>query len=120
VRRLSFWIDDEHCSHVRADHTGEVRRLPEHREAVLAVLHGDRKLATFRRQCLLELGQPAWQFLGALVHLCPKGRWEAPCAELYALLVDYGETPMREAFARCVEDEDFTVRAVRVALGEVA
>ena len=118
--RIDIRIDDEHCSHVRADHTGEVRRLPEHREAVLAVLHGNRKEATFRRQCLLELGQPAWQFLGMLVHLVPHGRWEAPCTELYKMLVDYGDTPMREAFARCVDDEDFTVKAVRVALGEVA
>jgi transposase len=117
---IEIRIGDEHCAHTREDHTGEVRRLPEHREAVLAVLHGNRKLATFRRQCLLELGQPAWQFLGALVHLCPHGRWEGPCTELYEMLVDYGDEPLRKAFAQCVHDEDFTVKAVRAALGEAA
>jgi len=72
--RLDIHVGGTQCSHAREDGTGEVRRLPEHRQEVLAVLHGRRKTATFRRQCLLELGQPAWQFLGRLVHECPDGR----------------------------------------------
>jgi hypothetical protein len=43
------------------------------------------------RQCLLELGQPAWQFLCQLVHRCPEGRWEKPCSELYELLTKHGD-----------------------------
>jgi hypothetical protein len=84
------------------------------------VLHGTRKLATFRRQCLLELGQPAWQFLGHLVHRCPLGRWEKPCSELYDLLTVHGDGAMLDAFRRCVARSTFTVAAVRTALREAA
>lgn len=118
--RIDVHVGDEHSTHARADHTGEVRRLPEHREEVLAVLHGKRKIATFRRQCLLELGEPAWQFLGPLVHACPDGRWEKPCTELYELLTDHGEGALRDAFARCVARRTFTVAAVRAVLREAA
>jgi transposase len=117
---IDIRVGSEACEHVRADHTGEVRRLPAHREDVLAVLHGARKLATFRRQCLLELGQPAWQFLGQLVHRCPLGRWEKPCSELYDLLTTHGDGAMLDAFARCVARSTFTVSAVRNVLKEAA
>jgi hypothetical protein len=122
VRKLSIdiHVGSEQCEHRRADHTGEVRRLPAHREDVLAVLHGKRKVATFRRQCLLELGQPAWQFLGHLVHQCPRGAWEKPCSELYDLLTTHGDGAMRDAFIRCVARSTFTVAAVRTALREAA
>ena len=119
-RSIDIHVGSEHCEHVRADHTGEVRRLPAHREDVLAVLHGNRKLATFRRQCLLELGQPAWQFLGQLVHQCAFGRWEKPCSDLYDLLTEHGDGAMLDAFTRCVARSTFTVTAVRAALREAA
>ncbi len=114
--RLDIVIGDERCVHVREDGTGEVRRLPQHREDVLAVLHGRRKVATFRRQCLLELGRPAHRFLGVLVHECPQGRWEGPCNELYELLVVHGEDALREAFRMCAAHRDCTVDAVASAL----
>jgi hypothetical protein len=117
---IDIHVASEQCEHRRADHTGEVRRLPAHREDVLAVLHGKRKVATFRRQCLLELGQPAWQFLGHLVHQCPHGGWEKPCSELYDLLTNHGDGAMLDAFTRCVARSTFTVAAVRVALREAA
>ena len=117
---IDIHVGGEHCEHVREDHTRDVRRLPAHREDVLAVLHGKRKLATFRRQCLLELGQPAWQFLGQLVHRCAQGRWEKPCSELYDLLTVHGDGAMRDAFARCVARSTFTVAAVRIVLKEAA
>ena len=118
--RLDITVGNERCTHVREDHTGEVRRLPEHRADVLSVLHGRRKLATFRRQCLLELGQPAWQFLGPLVHTCPNGQWEKPCTDLYELLCTHGDDALRDAFSRCVANNTFTVHAVQNALREAA
>ena len=122
VRRwhIDIHVGDEHSEHVREDHTGAVRRLPAHREDVLAALHGRRKLATFRRQCLLELGGPAWQFLGQLIHRCPDGRWEKPCSDLYELLCAHGDGAMLDAFTRCVARSTFTVSAVRTALREAA
>lgn len=119
-RTLEIVVAGRRCTHVREDHTDEVRRLPEHRQEVLAALHGDRKLATFRRQCLLELGQPAWQFMEPLVHICPQGRWEKPCHELFDLLVAYGDGAMLDAFTRCVARQTFTVAAVRTVLREAA
>lgn len=118
--RIDIHVGDTHCSHLREDGTGEVRRLPEHRQEVLAVLHGRRKLATFRRQCLLELGQPAWQFLGRLVHECPDGRWEKPCSELYELLCAHGDGAMLDAMTRCVGRQTCTVAAVCQVLREAA
>lgn len=106
--------------YARADHTGEVRRLPHHRQEVLAVVHGHRKIATFRRQCLLELGPPAWEFLGVLVHRCPAGRWEEPCSDLFDLLAVHGDDALRDAFAQCVEGKVFRVDDVRRVLGEAA
>jgi hypothetical protein len=122
VRRgtIEIAVGDERCVHVRADHTGEVRRLPQHRLDVLAELHGARKRATFRRQCLLELGEPAWEFLGPLVHRCPNGAWEQPCHDLFDLLRDHGDGAMRDAFTRCAARGTFTVAAVRTVLREAA
>lgn len=109
------------CSiHVRDDHSGEVRRLPHQRQEMLAAVHGKRKIATFRRQCLLELGTHAWAFLGVLVHRCPDGRWEEPCSELFGMLERHGEDAMRAAFARCVDAKTFQVDAVRRVLAEAA
>lgn len=122
IRRdeIEIVLGDERCVHERADHTGEVRRLRQHRADVLAVLHGRRKVATFRRQCLLELGPPAFAFLGGLVHECPNGNWEGPCTELYDLLTDYGEDALRAAFGKCANRRDYTVDAVVAVLLGVA
>ncbi len=110
----------ECCVHPRRDGAGVVQRLPGQREDLLAVVHGRRKQATFRRQCLLELGREAWQFLGILVHRCPNGRWEEPCTDLYELLRHHGEAAMQEAFARCNVRGQYTVSAMVGALAEAA
>jgi transposase len=112
-------VSGQRSVHAREDHTGEVRRLPSQRAAVLKVLHGDRKRATFRRQCLLELGPEARSFLAPLVHTCPDGRWDQPCEQLYGLLMKHGDDAMRLALGRCVDMRAFSVSAVQAAL-EVA
>lgn len=114
--RLLIDVRGDRCEHVRADHTGEVRRLPDHRASVLAALHGRRKLSTFRRQCLLELGEAAESFLEQLVHRAPSGRWEGPCEELFDLLRDHGDDCMIHAFVRCVADRRYTAADVRAVL----
>lgn len=122
VRRdtLDIVVGDERCTHRRVDGAGVVQRLPGQRQDMLAAIHGRRKIATFRRECLLELGQPAWAFMTMLVHECPNGRWEEPCTELYELLGDHGAEELRAAFTRCVLRKRFTVDAVRAAMREVA
>jgi transposase len=110
--RLEIVVGSERCEHVRRDGADDVQRLPQHREAVLAVLHGRRKVATFRRQCLLELGKASWDFLGGLVHVCPHGQWEGPCTDLYELLLRYGDQALLDAFRACATRRVFTVDAV--------
>ncbi len=112
--------DRERCTHARRDGVGIVQRLDSQRTHMLAAIHGRRKQATFRRQCLLETGQEAWGFLTGLVHRCPGGSWEGPCSELYDLLVLHGDARMRTAFARCDLAGHYTVDAVLRALSEVA
>jgi transposase len=118
--RIEIVVGDERATHVREDHSGKVKRLPHQRHDMLAAVHGKRKVATFRRQCLLELGKSAWAFLGVLVHRCPHGRWEEPCSELFDLLTAHGDDALRAAFERCVAAEQFHVDAIRLALKEVA
>lgn len=124
IRRSTVEIvvggDAERCVHARRDGLGIPQRLPGQREDLLAAVHGRRKQATFRRQCLLELGQEAWSFLGVLVHRCPDGRWELPCTQLYELLQVHGEERMRTAFGRCCVQERYDVAAMVAALREVA
>lgn len=122
VRRdtLDIVVGEERCTHRRVDGAGTVQRLPSQRQDMLAAIHGKRKTATFRRQCLLELGQPAWAFMSVLVHVCPDGRWEEPCTELYELLREHGAEELCAAFDRCVLRKRFTVDAVRAAMREVA
>jgi hypothetical protein len=117
--KVEVIVSGQRSVHARADHTGEVRRLPSQRAAVLQVLHGDRKRATFRRRCLLELGPEARSFLAPLVHTCPDGRWDQPCEQLYGLLLKHGDAAMRLALGRCVDKRAFSVSAVLAAL-EVA
>jgi transposase len=110
----------ERCVHTRQDRVGVVQRLPDQRDHMLGAVHGRRKQATFRRQCLIELGKPARDFLGMLVHLCPDGRWEQPCADLFDLLQRYGDDAMRDALALCVARERYTADDVALALQEAA
>lgn len=114
--RIDIDVRGDRCTHVRRDGTGGVHRLPEHRTSMLAALHGHRRVTTFRRQCLLELGPPAEDFLEQLVHAEPCGRWEQPCHELFDLLRDHGDDRMTAAFSRCVRQRRFTVDAVRAVL----
>lgn len=117
---IDIRVGPDQSVHPRNDGAGTVQRLAHQRDDMLAAIHGKRKVATFRRQCLLELGQPAWSFLGVLVHRCPEGRWELPCTDLFGLLRTHGDDAMRQAFAACVADQRYTVDAVRTALKAVA
>ena len=122
VRRdtVQIVVGDEDSTHDRKDRAGVVQRLPGQRQDLLAQIHGRRKIATAKRQMLLDLGQPAWAFLTQLVHRCPKGRWELPCSELYELLVEHDDAAMVAAFADCVARNVFTVADVAAVLRSAA
>ncbi len=122
IRRdtVEIVVGDERCVHVRRDGVAVVQRQSGQRDDMLGAVHGRRKQATFRRQCLIELGQPARDFLGVLVHICPDGRWEQPCAELYDMLQTHGDEAMRGALARCAARKRYTTADVATALREAA
>ena len=117
---IEIAVGDERCTHLRRDKAGEVQRLRSQRGDFLEVVHGRRKQATFRRQCLVELGKEAREFLGVLVHVCPGGCWEQPCTELFDLLQTHGDAAMRTAFAGCVARNRFTAADVAQALRAAA
>jgi transposase len=106
----------ERSVHVRTDGAGVVQRLPAQRVEILAAVHGRRKQATFRRQCILDLGEEAWEFLSVLVHRHPGGNWEGPCSELYELLEVHGDEVLRSAFSQCNARKQHTVKDVIAAI----
>lgn len=110
--RIDMEVGSTKWSHERKDGLGGVRRLPEHRRAVLAVIHGVRKQRYFRRQCLLEIGPAAEAFLEQLVHRCPGGTWSPHVDHLFDLLLAYGSEDLASAFSACLRSGEFTSEAV--------
>lgn len=99
---VEITIDGVRCTHPRVDYSNDPQRLPEHNQAMLAVVHGERKRNTFKRQCLWELGDGARDFLERLIHrLGAHGSWSMPVHRLYALLEEHGTPAMAAALARC-------------------
>jgi hypothetical protein len=90
-------------------------RLPEHRAAKLAAVHGKRAKLYEKRQQLLNLGSNALAVLTELTHRNPK--LAKRCVEeLYTMLELHGDDAMTEAFGAAVESGKLTVAGVRRAL----
>lgn len=106
------------CTHRRIDHAPQPQRLPEHRQALLEVVHGERKENAFRRQCLWELGGAARDFLEMVVHRCGADAtgWYRPVRQLYALLEEHEAEALAAAMASCHARKAWTVAAVVSAL----
>jgi transposase len=109
---VEFHVRGDIEIHPRRDHCRTVQRRPDQRLSRLAAIHGERKQATYRRECLLEVGEPVVTFLTHLVHEHPGGRWEGPCARLFDILRDVGDNAFRESVARCVKARKYTVADV--------
>jgi transposase len=117
-KTVEIVINGVRCTHPRMDYTDDPQRLPEHNQAMLAAVHGERKRNTFKRQCLWELGDGARNFLERLIHrLGAHGNWAIPVHRLYALLEEHGAGAMAAALASCHEqcryDVSDVVRALR-------
>jgi hypothetical protein len=94
-------VDKERCTHRRRDRVRTVQRLPEQRREILTVIHGQRKQNYFRRECLLQLGPAAFDFLEQLIHRSSAGSWSPVVNELFELLQDHGADLLSAAFAEC-------------------
>jgi transposase len=118
------WIDmhigELHWRHRRRDGVKTVQRLPEHRREMLTVVHGERKHRYFERQCLLELGRPAHDFLEQLVHRHHGGSWYPEVQKLFELLLRWGDDELRRAFERCNAEGAYSARAVARAIRRAA
>jgi len=77
--------------------------LPEHRAQRVAAASGKRAKRYMQREHLLELGQAALEYLTELTHRRPRV-WIRDVDRLHALLEEYGETELRAAFERGLEE----------------
>jgi transposase len=100
----------------RRRHKGQPpARLPEHRAAKLAAVHGKRAKLYEKRQQLLDLGPDALTLLTEIVHRAPRLA-KQHVEELYTLLERHGEDALREAIGHAVERDQLTVGAIRRGL----
>lgn len=109
LRIVAGRFEAEHKRRSKADPPAP---LPEHRAAKIAAVHGKRAKLYEKRQQVLNLGPHALTLLTEITHRAPRlaGR---RVEELYALLERHGDDPMRQAIQAAVEQERFTVSAVR-------
>ena len=102
-RRIIIEAGTSRCEHVREDGTGEIRRLPEHSLALATLITAERKQTYFKRQCLLELGPQAQQFMDRLIMRSPGNAWYKDIHRLFDLYQRHGQnsllTAMMEANA---------------------
>jgi transposase len=112
AKHLDIELDGQRWRHVRCDHATEVQRLPELRRDVLAVIHGKRKVSYFKRQCLLELGPDAQDFMEQLIHRHVGGTWSPVVNDLFDLLQEVPATAMRIALRCCHEQGRYDAASV--------
>lgn len=113
-------LDGERWRHVRSDHTPEVQRLPELNRAMLVVIHGRRKHNYFKRQCLLELGSEAHDFMEQLIHRHVGGTWSPVVNDLFDLMQDHSATAMRIALRTCHEKGQYDAASVAAIVRRAA
>jgi len=77
--------------------------LPEHRAQRVAAASGKRAKRYMQREHLLELGHAALEYLTELTHRRPRV-WIRDVDRLHALLEEHGETALRAAFERGLEE----------------
>jgi transposase len=98
--------------HVRLFEKGAKASLPEHRAELLAAVSGKRGRRYLQRQQLLDVGEAAMLYLTEITHRRPMG-WSAEVDSLHALLQRHGPGPLRQAFARAIEEEVYGHEYVR-------
>ena len=103
--------------HERQRGRGTPSRLPEHRAAHLAAIHGARGKRYLKRQHLFETGEPAVRFLTELVHRHPHGAWARDIDALHDLLQQVGPEAMSRAFRAALDVGRISTAFVAQCLG---
>jgi len=75
--------------------------LPEHRAVLVAAASGSRGRRYLKRQQLLEVGEPALEYLTEITHRRPRA-WVEEIEQLFELLQLNGPEPLRAAFAQSI------------------
>jgi hypothetical protein len=83
--------------HNRLFERGAKSTLPEHRAALVKAVSGKRAKRYLQREQLLELGEPALEYLTEIVHRRPRA-WVSEVEGLHALLQRHGPELLRAAF----------------------
>lgn len=96
-RRIVIEVGKTTCEHVREDGTGEIRRLPQHSLALATRITADRKQTYFKRQCLMELGPEALQFLDRLIMQAIGNTWYSDIHRLFDLYQRQGQDALLAA-----------------------
>lgn len=103
--------------HPRLFKHGERSMLPGHRALMVAAVSGKRAKRYQKRQHLLEIGQPALDYITEIVHRRPRA-WVAEIDRLHDLLQTHGPDTLRGAFERALEHRTFGAEYVSHFLTE--
>jgi hypothetical protein len=106
------------ATHLRLFERGARSTLPEHRAEMVKAVSGKRAKRYLKREQLLELGEPAFQYLTEVVHRRPRA-WVSEVDGLHALLQKHGPELVRAAFAHALEQETYGTEYVAHYLGEM-
>ena len=92
--------------HPRLWKRGERSMLPDHRALMVATVSGKRAKRYQKRQHLLEIGQPALDYITEIVHRRPRA-WIGDVDRLHDLLQQHGPDALRRAFECALEHRTF-------------
>ncbi len=95
---------------------GEVSVLPEHRIERVAAVCGRRGRLYAKREALVELGQPMYDYLVELAHRKPR-LWGRDIEELFELLRVHGEQALLASVGRALKREVFGSAYVKALVG---
>jgi hypothetical protein len=117
--RVRLTVNGSVCEHPRIDHAQIVQRLPEHNLAMAAVITAERKRTYFKRQCLMELGPIAQQFLDRLIMRAHGNSWYGDIHRLFDLHQRHGQSLLLTAMAASLAEGRADLRSLLGQLKEV-
>lgn len=112
AKRILIEVGKSRCEHIREDYTDEIRRLPEHSLAMATVITAERKQTYFKRQCLLELGPEAQQFLDRLIMGTFGNGWYRDIHRLFDLYQRHGHAELLTAMVEAGRGRAYTYDGV--------
>jgi transposase len=104
------------ADHERKFRPGDRSILPEHRAQRVAAVSGKRARRYLQRQHLIDLGAAALAYLTELTHRRPRP-WIHEVERLHELLQAHGDTALRTAFARGLDEQAIGAEYIAHYLG---